>query len=206
MEAAAEDAPKPTASAAATSASAGIDDAEEGEAPGPMEGLQPEPKSEEPEEDEPEEPEPASAVSEGVPGAIAPVPLANLEDRAISASFLKKFTREHVTPELELRATEDAIPWLEGQLAQRWAELQQLQAVEQEMRSGGGKPEQIAKSLADAALRRLVKGDDEDFAKKIEGRAHLMVEKAAEFARQDAETVRARARPNPVFKKKVASC
>ena len=35
-------------------------------------------------------------------------------------------------------------------------------------------------------------GSDEDFAKKIEGRAHLMVEKAAEFARQDAETVRAR--------------
>ena len=76
-------------------------------------------------------------MSEGVPGTIAPVPLANLEDRAISVSFLKKFTREHVTPELELRATEDAIPWLEGQLAQRRAELQQLRMVEEAMQSGG---------------------------------------------------------------------
>ena len=49
-----------------------------------------------------------------------------IEGRAVTASFLKRFTAEHATPTLKYTATNQAIPWLEGK----------IRAVEQELSLG----------------------------------------------------------------------
>ena len=73
-----------------------------------------------------------------------------IEGRAVTASFLKRFTAEHATPTLKYTATNQAIPWLEGK----------IRAVEQELSLGvASKAGTETRDLGRALFCRYKKGE-----------------------------------------------
>lgn len=56
-----------------------------------------------------------------------PPSFVHLEGRAVQASFLRKITAEKETPEIQNRATVDAIPYLKAQIERRKKEIKYLE-------------------------------------------------------------------------------
>eukprot|EP01045_Picozoa_sp_COSAG04_P027783 COSAG04_NODE_4141_length_2273_cov_3.089376_1_plen_606_part_10 len=56
----------------------------------------------------------------------SPPDLTHIEGRAVSAAFLRRFAKEKVTDDIKRRATEAAIPFLEGQISERLQQVVEL--------------------------------------------------------------------------------
>ena len=63
------------------------------------------------------------------PDRLVPPDFTNLEGRAVSAAFLQWFSAEKVTQQLKRRATDAAIPYLEGQIERRKQEIRELKSM-----------------------------------------------------------------------------
>eukprot|EP01043_Picozoa_sp_COSAG02_P087291 COSAG02_NODE_24590_length_683_cov_1.101027_1_plen_130_part_01 len=61
---------------------------------------------------------------------LVPPNFTDLEGRAVSAAFLRWFSAEKVTQQLKRRATDAAIPYLEGQIQRRKQEIRELESME----------------------------------------------------------------------------
>eukprot|EP01046_Picozoa_sp_COSAG06_P024842 COSAG06_NODE_2049_length_7740_cov_9.497579_7_plen_320_part_00 len=90
----------------------------------------------------------------------------HLEDRAVSAAFLKKFAAEKVTREIERRATKAAVRYLKAQIGRRQQDVKELVATQKtaavEDSAGGGKRHAINLTNANRWLGWL----QEDLAKR----------------------------------------
>ena len=90
----------------------------------------------------------------------------HLEDRAVSAAFLKKFAAEKVTREIERHATKAAVRYLKAQIGRRQQDVKELVATQKtaavEDSAGGGKRHAINLTNANRWLGWL----QEDLAKR----------------------------------------
>jgi hypothetical protein len=74
-------------------------------------------------------PAPARQLNVLSGSAAAPPSLQHLEDRAVTAAFLRQFTAEHVTEALATRATAAAVGYLEEQIERRKQEIAELEGM-----------------------------------------------------------------------------